>query len=344
MLLDVRTVCGRNERASFDMKAVVIDESTQDRALVYRDVPDPVPAATDLLVVVKAAALNRADLRRAASHFAGSEQQRALPIAGLELAGEVLAVGDDVRGFAPGDRVMAMAGGAYAERALIDYRLAIPVPKSFDWQQAAATPITFVTAFDALVNAAELTKGESVLVQGASTGAGIAAVQIARLKGASRVFGTASAGKLDRLRELGCDVPIDYRAQDFVEVVQRETDSRGADIVIDHVGSDAVRRNIDAAAIKARIVCVGRVAGVESTLNIDELARKRIHLIGVTFRTRTMDERIKVIRDFSAELLPELERGRVRPVIDSVYPLSEAAAAQEHMRANRHFGKIVLIP
>lgn len=326
------------------MKAVIIDESTQDRALVYRDVPDPTPAPTDLLVAVRAAALNRADLRRAATHFAGSEKQRGLPIAGLELAGEVVAVGSDVKGFAAGDRVMAMAGGAYAERALIDYRLAIPVPQSFDWRQAAATPITFVTAFDALTNAAQLKNGESVLVQGASTGAGIAAVQIAKFKGASRVFGTAGEGKLARLRELGCDCPIDYRAQDFVEVVHRETEKRGADVIIDHVGSEVVRRNIDAAAIKARIVCVGRVAGVESTINVDELSRKRIHLIGVTFRTRTMDERIKVIRDFCSEMLPAIADGRLKPVIDSVYPLSEASAAQEHMRANQHFGKVILIP
>lgn len=326
------------------MKAIVIDQSAADRPLIYQDVPDPIPGPTDLLVAVKAAALNRADLRRAASHFAGSEKQRALPVAGLELAGEVLAVGADVKGFAVGDRVMAMAGGAYAEQALIDYRLAIPVPSSFNWQQAAATPITFVTAFDALLNAAQLTAGECVLVQGASTGAGIAAVQIAKIKGASRVFGTASENKLARLRELGCDVPIDYRAQDFVAVVNRETNERGADVVIDHVGSEAVRRNIDAAAIKARIVCVGRVAGVESTINIDELSRRRIRLIGVTFRTRTLDERTKVIRDFCSDVLPEFESGRLKPVIDSVYPLSEAAAAQEHMRANRHFGKIILSP
>jgi NADPH:quinone reductase len=325
------------------MKAIVIDESQSGRPLVLREVPDPVVGRSDLLVAVRAAALNRADLRRSASHFAASEQHSVAAIAGLELAGEVIAMGADARGFAVGDRVMAMAGNAYAEKALVDYRLAIPVPATFDWQQAAATPITFVTAYDALMSAAELKPGESILVQGASSGAGIAAVQIAHIKGARQVFGTAGdAAKLTRLHELGCDVPINYRTQDFVAIVREKTGSAGADIIIDHVGGTAAQGNIDAAAIKGRIICVGRVAGVEATINLDEFSRKRLRLIGVTFRTRTLDERMQVIRRFCAEMLPELEIGSVRPIIDSVYPLADADAAQERMRANLHFGKIIL--
>jgi NADPH2:quinone reductase len=327
------------------MKAVVIDESAAGRPLVYReDVPDPVPGPADLLIAVRAAALNRADLRRAATHFASSEGAKGLAVAGLELAGEVLATGSEVKGFARGDRVMAMSGGAYAERAVVDHRLAIPVPGSFDWKQAAATPITFVTAYDALLSAAQFKAGESVLVQGASTGAGMAAVQIARWKGANRIFGTASGPKLERIRDLGCTVAIDYTAENVADVVMKHTDKHGVEVVLDHVGDKAVQTNIDAAAIKARIVCVGRVAGVEATLNVDEFSRKRIHMIGVTFRTRSMDERTAVIRSFCANVLPELDRGGIGPVIDSVYPLKEAGLAQEHMRSNQHFGKIVLIP
>jgi NADPH:quinone reductase-like Zn-dependent oxidoreductase len=249
-----------------------------------------------------------------------------------------------VKGFSLGDRVMAMSGGAYAEQAIVDYRLAIPVPASFDWLQAAATPITFVTAYDALMSAAQFKAGESVLVQGASTGAGIAAVQIARWKGAKHIFGTASAAKLERIRGLGCTVPIDYTAENVADVVMKHTDKHGIEVVLDHVGDKAVQVNVAAAAVKGRIVCVGRVAGVEATLNVDEFSRKRIHMIGVTFRTRSMDERTEVIRKFCADVLPELDRGGIGPVVDSVYPLKEAANAQEHMRCNRHFGKIVLIP
>ena len=325
------------------MKAIVIDAGQPSRPLVLREVPDPAVGRNDLLIAVRAAALNRADLRRAASHFAASEQNSVAAIAGLEFAGEVIAVGADVHDFAIGARVMAMAGNAYAEKAVVDYRLAIPVPTALDWQQAAATPITFITAYDALTTAAELTAGESVFIQGASSGAGIAAVQIAHIRGARQVLGTAGdARKLARLRELGCDVPINYRTQNFVSVVREMTGSAGAEVIIDHVGGTAVQGNIDAAAIKGRIVCVGRVSGVEATINLDEFSRKRLHMIGVTFRTRTLDERIQVIRRFCADMLPQLENGSVHPVIDNVYPLADAGLAQERMRANLHFGKIIL--
>src|SRR5262249_39687158 len=155
---------------------------------------------------VKAAALNRADLRRSATHFAASDSKARFPIAGVELAGEVVALGGKVTGFAAGDRVMAMAGGAYARRATVDYRLAMRVPASMNWEQAAATPITFVTAHDARTNAGGMKAGEDVFVQGASSGAGIASIQVARLMGARHVFGTAGAPeKLKGIAELGCD-------------------------------------------------------------------------------------------------------------------------------------------
>jgi len=327
------------------MRAVIIDESAAGRPLVYcEDVPEPTPGPADLLIAVRAAALNRADLRRAATHFSSSEHAKGIAIAGLELAGEVVATGSEVKGFSRGNRVMAMSGGAYAERAIVDHRLAIPVPASFDWKQAAATPITFVTAYDALLTAAQFKAGESVLIQGASTAVGIAAIQIARWKGAIRIFGTASGPKLERIRDLGCTIPIDYKTENVADIVMKHTDKHGVEVVLDNVGDKAVQANIDATAIRARIVCVGRVAGVEATINVDEFSRKRIHMVGVTFRTRSMDERIAVIRGFCADVLPEFERGGIGPVIDSCYALKEADRAQEHMRSNRHFGKIVLIP
>jgi putative PIG3 family NAD(P)H quinone oxidoreductase len=313
-----------------------------DRPLRYEDVPDPSCGRSDLLIKVKAAALNRADLRRAATHFAASDKAGSHPIAGVELAGEVAALGEDTAGFKVGDRVMAMAGGAYAEYAVIDYRLAICAPASMSWEEAAATPVTFVTAHDALTNCAALKPGETVFVQGASSGAGIAAVQMARLLGAGRVFGTAGApNKIEGLRALGCDV-IDYRNEDFIAAIRERTQSRGADIVIDLVGSHTAQGNIDACAIAGRIVCVGRVAGLDATINLDEFSRKRIRMIGTTFRTRSMDERIAAVRAFCDDVLPALAQGKVKPVIDNVFPLRDAAAAQERMRANEHFGKIVL--
>lgn len=326
------------------MKAIVIDEASAGRPLLFCDVPDPVPGDNDLLVAVRAAGVNRADLRRAASHFAASEQ-RSFNIAGLELAGEVIAVGPSVRHFQPGDRIMAMAGGAYAEKTIVDARLAVAVPPSLDWIEAAATPIAFITAYDALTAAAGLQAGESVLVQGASSGAGIACVEIARWLGAGHVLGTAgSVDKLARLAELGCTTPVNYRTQDIVAAVHSVTDGKGVAVVIDIVGGEMAQRNIDCAAIQGRIVCLGRVAGSEATMNLDEFSRKRLRMIGITFRTRTFDERVAVIERFRREVVPALERHELRPVVDRTFPMAEAGAAQDYMRTNRHFGKIVLTP
>jgi NADPH2:quinone reductase len=326
------------------MKAIVIEGNGGPKAaLVFQDVPAPTPSAQDLLVAVRCAAVNRADLRRAASHFAASDQKRQAAIAGVEMAGEVTGMGAEVRGFAIGDRVMAMTGGAYAEQVCIDHRLALPVPDGFSWQEAAATPISFITAHDALVTAGQLQQSQTVLVQGGSTGAGIATVQIARLLGVGKIFATAGRpDKLAKIRALGCDVALNYREDDVVAEVRRNTSGIGVDLVIDIVGGSAAQVNIDALAIRGRIVCLGRVAGLEATINLDEFSRKRACMIGVTFRTRSLDERIEAVRRFSRDLLAALADRRIRPIVDSEFPLEEAARAQEHVRANHHFGKVLL--
>lgn len=326
------------------MKAIVIEGAGGPQAgLTLREVPDPKPAAQDLLVAVRTAALNRADLRRAANHFAGSDKSRQAAIAGVEMAGDVIAMGSEVSGFRIGDRVMAMAGGAYAEQVCIDHRLAIPVPEGFTWQEAAATPISFIAAHDALLSAGQVRSGATVLVQGGTTGAGIAAIQIARLVGAKTIFATGGVPeKLEKLRPLGCDVPLDYRKDDVAAQIMRHTASKGVDVVVDIVGGSAAQVNIEALAVCGRIVCLGRVAGVEATINLDEFSRKRAHMIGVTFRTRSLEERIKAVQLFRQDLLEALATRKIRPIIDSEIPLEQAASAQERMRANQHFGKIIL--
>ena len=211
------------------------------------------------------------------------------------------------------------------------------------WEQAAATPVSFVTAHDALTRAGALQAGEVILVQGASSNTGIAVVQIARLK-AARIFGTAgSAHKMTRLHSLGCEVTINYREKDFIEVICEMTQSRGADMIVDLVGGNAAQGHILSSAINGRIICVGRLGGPLTTIDLDEFSRRQLTMIGVTFRTRSMEQRIAAVRSFSADILPALGRGSIHPIVDSVYPLSEVAAAQERMRANKHFGKIVLM-
>lgn len=324
------------------MRAIVIDETSPGRVLRCEIVPEPTIGATDLLVSVKAAGVNRADLRRAVTHFNASTV-RPSAVAGLELAGEVVGLGTAVKGFVVGDRVMAMAGNAYAERASVDYRLAVRVPPSMSWEAAAATPVAFITAHNALITAAALQADECVLVQGASTSAGIATVQIARMKSAARIFGTAgSPEKLSSLQSLGCDVAIDYRENSIASIIGERTGSRGVEVTIDYAGGNMVQKNIDCASIRGRIVCVGRVAGSEATVNIDEFARKRLQMTGVTNRTRSLDERIAIVRAFRDDLMPALEAGALVPIIDTVYALEEAELAQEYMRSNQHFGKIVL--
>jgi NADPH2:quinone reductase len=325
------------------MRAVVLEGDGSARRLVVAEVAAPTPGPAELLVGVRASALNQADLRMAASHFAASESRGGPAVAGLELAGEVLEVGPEVAGFEVGDRVMAMSGGAWAERAVVDHRLAIPVPGTLSWDQAGACPISYVVAHDALSAAGGLRPGQSVLVQGATSAAGLACVQMARFLGAGTIFGTTgSAEKLERLRDVGCDVPVDRSSEDVAGVVAAGTDGRGVDVVIDVVGAGAAQENIDAAVIRGRIVCLGRLAGREVSFDVDEFSRKRITMVGVTFRTRTMDERVAVMARFSAEVAPALGSGSLRPVVDRSFPLDEIEVALEYLRQSRRMGKVLL--
>lgn len=324
------------------MQAIVIETSQGVTYLRQREVAQPQPGPEDLIVDVRASALNRADLRRAPSHFAASESQQGPAVGGLEMAGEVSAVGAAVRGFAPGDRVMAMAGGAWAEQVRLDHRLALPVPSGMTWATAAAIPISFVTAHDALVSAARLRAGESVLVRGASSAAGIATVQIARELGAGTVLGTTNGRpKLDLLESLGCQ-PILTASEPIADVIRSRTDGRGSDIVIDIVGAGTVQDNIDAATVTGRIICLGRLAGADGTFNLDEFSRKRITMKGVTFRTRSFDERAAAITLFREQMLPLLSAGKLRPVIDRSFAFGEVDEAQAYMSENRNFGKVII--
>jgi NADPH:quinone reductase len=323
------------------MQAITIDGAPAAAKLLVRDVPDPVPGPDDLIVEVRASALNRADLRHAPSHFASSEARRGPAIGGLEMAGRVVALGDDVREFAVGTPVMAMTGGSWAQRVKVNHHLVLPVPDGFTWAQAAATPISFITAHDALVSAAALSAGERVLVRGATSAAGLAAIQIARELGARAFGSTNSPAKLPLLSSLGC-VGIDSSHGGIAATIRQLTDDMGVDVLIDIVGAGVVQDNIDATAVSGRIVCLGRLAGTEGTFNLDEFSRKRIHMIGVTFRTRTFAERASAVRKFRAEMFGSLSAGVIHPIIDRVFSLHEIEDAENYMGENHSRGKIVI--
>lgn len=315
-------------------------------SLEWQDVPEPVPGRDEVLIRVRASSINRADIYQRQGLYPISrtgEPERPV-IAGLELAGEVAALGQGVQNFRIGDRVMAMSQGGYADFAIADYRVLLKVPEILSWQEAAAVPVAYMTEHNALVTNAGLQAGESVLINAASSGVGVAGIQIARLFGAGRIIGiTGDHRKVDRLMELGLDTCINYRQEDLSSAVLNATDTNGADIVIDHVGAPFLENNLRCMALKGRLVSVGRLGGQFAQLDLDFLALRRLRIIGVTFRTRTQEERAQIARRFEAEVLPVIADGRIRPVIDRVFSLRDAARAQEYVASNAQVGKVVLI-
>ena len=325
------------------MKAVVITAPGGPEVLRYLDVPDAVAGPDDLLVAIKATALNRADLLQRAGGYPQPGPRPAHEIPGLEYAGEVIAVGERAQGFAPGDRVMGLAaGGGYAELIAVHHRLAVRVPDSLSWIEAGATPEVYITAHDALLQCS-LVAGESVLIHAAGSGVGVAAIQIAKMMGASLVIGTAGDdAKLGQARDLGLDVGVNYRSQDFAEEALKATGGRGVDVLLDVIGADYWERNMKSLAPKGRMVIVGLMGGNATNANLGALLQKRLQVRGTTLRARAMEEKAQATRAFEKSVVPHLASGRIRVVVDRIYPLAEAAAAQEYMASNANFGKIVL--
>jgi NADPH2:quinone reductase len=325
------------------MKAAVVVQDAAGKRLEIQDVPKPVPDETEVVVRVRAAGANRADLSMSVGHFRGAGTALAAPVAGLEFAGEVTEVGTQVAGVKAGDRVMAMGQGAFAEFARIDHRLLIPVPETFSWEQAATAPVAFMTMHDAVVTNGRLQPGEAVLVQGVTSGVGLAAFQIARLKGAKPVIGTSTSdAKLATLKGMGLDLGLNSRTDDVVKQVMEATGGKGADVVIDMLGAPVVNQNMQAAAIKGRIVDVGRMGGLKGEIDLDLHSLRRISVIGVTFRTRSVEEIRTIIRLMVDDIWPAVTAGQVMLPIDKVFPLDRTVDAYAHMRANAHLGKIVI--
>jgi len=321
------------------MKAAVVGENGAE----IRDVPKPEPAPSEILIRVRASSLNRADLGVAA----GQQHGRVGGIGarlGLECSGEVEAVGREVKDFKPGDRVMASAPGGYAEYAVTDTGRAHRIPgNNMTYEQAACFPVALQTMHNAVVTAGRLKRGETVLIQGASSGVGLMGMQIAKLMGAALVMGgSTNANRRARLKEYGCDLPIDTSDPKWPEEVKKATGSKGVDLIVDMVSAPVANQNLDAAKILGRIVNVGRLGGQKGEFNYDLHALKRIDYIGVTFRTRSMDEVREIVRLMRADLWPAVEAGKLSLPIDKTFPLDKVVEALSMMRANQHFGKIVL--
>lgn len=321
------------------MKAAVI----ADKGLEIREVPKPSPKPNEVLVKVRASGLNRADLMMAAGlrhgPLGGAGQ-----VAGLEWAGEVVEVGAEAKGVKPGDRVMCSGAAGYAEYAVCDWGRVLPIPaNNMSYEQAATLPIALQTMHDALITNGRMRAGESVLIQGASSGVGLMALQIAKLKGAALVIGTSThAGRRARLKEFGADLAIDTSRPDWADEVLTATDGKGVNLIVDQVSASVANQNLKATAILGRIVNVGRLGGFKGEFDFDLHALRRISYVGVTFRTRGLEEVRAITAALRADIWGAVESGRLSLPIDRAFPLAEAAAAQAHMRANNHFGKIVL--
>jgi len=322
------------------MKAAVLTGT----GIEVRDVAEPKPAENQVLVRIRAAGLNRADLIMASGHMHGSAGGPGT-VLGLEFAGEVAAVGAEVKGVKPGDRVMGSGNGGYAEYAVTDWGRVVPIPaNNMSYEQAATLPIALQTMHNAIVTAGRLRAGETAMIQGASSGVGLMGLQIAKLMGARLVIGTSTnAGRRARLKEFGADLAVDTTQKGWSEEVLKATDKKGVDLIVDQVSASVANENMKATAVLGRIVNVGRLGGFKGEFDFDLHAMKRIDYIGVTFRTRSVEEVREIVRQMRADLWSHVEAGKLKLPIDKTFPLAEAAAALAHMKANAHFGKIVLV-
>lgn len=322
------------------MKAAVLT----DQGVQIRDVPKPTPGPAQVLVKVHASGLNRADLIMASGRPHGNAGGPGT-VMGLEWSGEVVEVGADVKGIKAGDRVMCSGNGGYAEYAVTDYGRVMPIPaNNMTYTQAATLPIALATMHNAVVTAGRLVKGEAVLIQGASSGVGLMALQIAKYKGAGLVIGTSTnADRRAKLKDFGADLAVNSRDAGWVDEVLKATGDKGVDLIVDQLSGYVANDNLRATKILGRIVNVGRMGGFKGEFDFDLHAMKRIDYIGVTFRTRSVDEVREIVRLMREDLWPAVEAGKLRLPIDRTYPLDEAAAALAHMKANHHFGKIALL-
>lgn len=322
------------------MKSYWMRMTDHDTALELREVPVPTPGPQQLLVRLRAASLNRGEFLLGHGLHGAPGSWKAI---GGEGAGDVVAVGEGVSGFAPGDRVMARCAGAFAEYALVDVAEAMPIPPALSYEQAASIPLVFLVTFDMLVLQGRLQAGEWLLINGVTSGVGVAALQLGKALGAKVIGTSGSHDKLKTLQDEGLDLPLCTRRPDFGPAVQEATGGKGVGLVVNTVGGSMFAENLRSLAFEGRMAIVGYVDGVvRAEIDLDAVHARRLSIFGVSNKQRTKAQKAAAVPRFAAEVLPLFAQGRIKPRIDRVMEFSELARAKAHMEAGIHVGKIVL--
>jgi putative PIG3 family NAD(P)H quinone oxidoreductase len=325
------------------MRAVVITEPGGPEVMRWLEVPDPVPGPGDVVIEVAASGVNRADLMQREGHY--PPPPGAPPYLGLECSGRVMAVGDGVTAWRPGDEVCALlSGGGYAEQVAVPAGQLLPVPEKVDVAAAAAFPECVCTVYSNLFQVAGLASGETLLVHGGSSGIGTMAIQLGKAFGARVACTAGSPQKLARCRELGADTAINYHEEDFVTAVRDATGGVGADVILDIMGASYLENNLAALATNGRLVIIGRQGGSRAEINLGVLQGKRASLHATTLRARPAREKAIVVAAVREHVWPLIDAGKVTAIIDRQLPMSQAAQAHRAMAASEHIGKILLLP
>lgn len=322
------------------MKAIAIENPGKDYRLVMVDIPTLKPHAGEVLIKVGAAGLNHADMAQGAGRY--PPPPGASDTLGMEASGEIVEVGAGVTNYKVGDKVCAlMGGGGYAEYAIASEKCLLPIPKGVSVTEAAALPEVHFTVWTNLMHSARLKAGETVLIHGGTSGIGTAAIQLCAARG-HKVFSTAAtAEKCAIIEKLGGRA-INYKEQDFVEIVKKETGDKGVDVILDMVGGDYIQRNMSAAALWGRIVNIAYMSGMQASVNFAPMLMKRLSLLATTLRARSNDEKGAIRDALLREVWPLIDAGKIKPIVDQTFPLAEAQKAHARMASSGHIGKILL--
>ncbi|MFF4365336.1 NAD(P)H-quinone oxidoreductase [Streptomyces sp. NPDC001594] len=323
------------------MHAITIEQPGGPEALVWADVPDPVAGEGEVLVEVAASAVNRADVLQRQGFY--DPPPGASPYPGLECSGRIAALGPGVSGWAVGDEVCALlSGGGYAQKVAVPAGQLLPVPQGVDLVAAAALPEVVATVWSNVFMVAGLRPGETLLVHGGSSGIGTMAVQLGKAVGARVAVTAGGREKLERCAELGADILVDYREQDFVEELKAATGGAGADVILDIMGAKYLSRNLEALAMNGRLAVIGFQGGVKAELDLRMLLAKRGAITATSLRARPLEEKAAIIAAVREHVWPLIDSGRVRPVVHAAYPVTEAAEAHRVLESSTHVGKLLL--